>query len=47
MAGRDFLVGNVTDVVDGETISMTVERTGAASEFPQHFRLHIDGYDPS
>lgn len=28
MTGREFIVGNVTDVFDGETIRLTVERTG-------------------
>ncbi len=28
MSARDFIIGNVTDVVDGETIRMTVDRTG-------------------
>ena len=28
MSAKDFLIGNVTDVVDGETIRMTVDRAG-------------------
>lgn len=28
MAGRDYLVGKVTGVVDGETINVTVDRIG-------------------
>lgn len=27
MPGRDFVIGNVTDVIDGETLDITVDRT--------------------
>lgn len=27
MPGRDFVIGNVTDVIDGETLNITVDRT--------------------
>jgi hypothetical protein len=27
MPGQDFIIGNVTDVVDGETLNITVDRT--------------------
>lgn len=32
MTGREFIVGNVTDVFDGETIRLTVERIGGKKE---------------
>ena len=38
MVGRDFLIGNVTDVVDGETISMTVERTGGGKRYGYRYK---------
>lgn len=27
MPGQDFVIGNVTDVIDGETLNITVDRT--------------------
>ena len=33
MAGRDFIIGNVTDVVDGETIRMKVDLSASGARF--------------
>jgi hypothetical protein len=33
MAGRDYIIGDVSDVVDGETIHMTVDRTGGGKTY--------------
>ncbi len=34
MTGRDFVIGNVTDVIDGETVNITVDRTGGIRRRP-------------
>jgi|GEM_PF-6904792 len=39
MGRRDFLIGNVTEVVDGETISMTVERTGGGKRYGYRYNV--------
>jgi len=33
MARREFIVGNVTDVIDGETLCVTVERNGGRNTY--------------
>ena len=44
MQGRDFVIVNVTDVVDGETLNITVDRTNGQKrhEFrgKENIRIH-------
>ncbi len=39
MVRRDYIIGNVTDVVDGETIGMTVDRTGGGKTYGYKYKV--------
>lgn len=43
MRTRDFIIGNVTDVIDGETIHMTVDQTGGGKwvQYGEQERIRI------
>jgi len=41
MPAQDFVIGNVTDVIDGETLNITVDRTSEEKKYESGGRENI------